>query len=450
MKMKYLVGLLFILSTGTKADSFLDSVKREVWGDMDVVWIEDDKFPRYSATFYFQDGALSDPFPGLTQATLDQLSSGSSKESQREIAEFFDFYGTKIKNSVTHEFNTYSVQGLTKDVGPVMTKVCELFKDAQYPKKELTSYISRSKSHLKNLVTSHSGLADRVFRQLSLLETPYAKPADGTLSSFDKLTPMGLKDRLTQLNRSRKVLYLSGPESVHEMKDIILKKCPWSSQTVSSKLEIKKPGLQSAIYLIPVPGANQAQIRIGRFVTAEEFNGKMDNLSFLAGFLGGGFTSKLVQELRVKRGLTYSAGAYVSMQRDYGRAGVMTFSKTETAAEVISIIRDLFQDINTGKFEQKEFDHQKGHQIGGFPFSFEESSALLMQVLIYDHQMRNLKELANFRETISGLTPQSLIQANIEAFPWDKLTIVVVGDKNLEKSLSRIRPVKILDYSEFL
>lgn len=450
MKMKYIVGLLFILSTGANAASFLDSVKREVWGDMDVVWIEDDKFPRYSATFYFQDGALNDPFSGLTQATLDQLSSGSSKESQREIAEFFDFYGTKIKSSVTHEYNTYSVQGLTKDIRPVMSKVCELFKDAQYPQKELASYVSRSKSHFRNLVTSHAGLADRVFRQLSLKETPYAQPSDGTLSSFDKLTSIGLKDRLSQLNRSRKVLYVSGPESVHEIKEIISQKCPWSSGVASTKLEIKKPGLQSAIYLVPVPGANQAQIRIGRFVTAEEIKGKMDNLTFLAGFLGGGFTSKLVQELRVKRGLTYSAGAYVSMQRDYGRAGMMTFSKTETAAEVISIIRDTLQDINGGKFEQKEFDHQKGHQIGGFPFSFEESAAFLMQVLVYDHQMRSLSELANFRETISALTPQSLTQANIEAFPWDKLTIVVVGDKSLEKSLSRIRPVKILDYTNFL
>src|SRR5690606_23375656 len=96
-------------------------------------------------------------------------------------------------------------------------------------------------------------------------------------------------------------------------------------------------------------GANQAQIRIGRYLNFEEMKGKHDQFHFLAGFLGGGFTSKLIQELRVKRGLTYSAGAYVSMQRDYARAGISTFSKNETAAEAISIIRDVFQEMRDPK-----------------------------------------------------------------------------------------------------
>jgi hypothetical protein len=51
---------------------------------------------------------------------------------------------------------------------------------------------------------------------------------------------------------------------------------------------------------------------------------------------------------------------------------------------------------------------------------------------------------------IASLNPEALAQANLEAFPWERLTIVVVGDKSLEKSLSRIRPVKILDYRDYL
>ena len=451
MKNNIKLGLALLLSTmPVFGDSFLDSVNREKWGDLDVVWIEDNKFPRFYAAVYFQDGSLSDPFSGLTQGTFDQMSAGTSKDSQREISEFFDFYGVNLKHSVTHEYSVYSVQGLVKDINPVMTKVCELFKDAQYPQKELTSYVSRSKSHLKNLVTSHAALADRIFRKLSLAETPYATPVEGTLESYDKLGQVGLKERLAELNKAKKVLYLSGPESVHEMKDVIAKKCNWTSESSLKKLEIKKPTSQSAIYLVPVPGANQAQIRIGRYVIPEEIKGKYDQFNFLSGFLGGGFTSKLVQELRVKRGLTYSAGAYVSMQRDYGRAGIMTFSKNESAAEAISIVRDVFNEVSQKKFTPEEFKHQQGHQIGAFSFGFEETSAFLGQIMLYDHQQRDLKELVKYPELIASLTPEALAQANLEAFPWERLTIVVVGDKSLEKSLSRIRPVRILNYQDFL
>jgi hypothetical protein len=39
---------------------------------------------------------------------------------------------------------------------------------------------------------------------------------------------------------------------------------------------------------------------------------------------------------------------------------------------------------------------------------------------------------------------------NMEAFGWNRLTIVVVGDRSLEKSLSRLRPVKVINYKDFL
>lgn len=450
MKKILLISLLTLITNAAMGASFLDSIKRMKWGDLDVVWIEDSKFPRFNAAIYFQDGSLSDPFSGLTSSTFDQLSSGTSKESEREISEFFDFYGVNLKHSVTHEYSLYTVQGLTKDIEPVMTKVCEMFSDAQYPQKELTSYVSRSKSQLKNLVTSHSSLADRIFRQISLTETPYAVPSDGTLATFGKLNSIGLKERLAELNQAKKVLYLSGPTDISKFKDVLANKCKWTALSKIKKLVLKKPSSQSSIFLVPVQGANQAQIRIGRYIIPDEIKGKYDQFSFLAGFLGGGFTSKLVQELRVKRGLTYSAGAYVSMQRDFGRAGIMTFSKNESAAEVISLIRDIFQDINAKKISLQEFKHQQGHQIGGFAFGFEETNAFLSQIMLYDHQERNLQELVNFPEVIASLTPESLAQVNLEAFPWDRMTIVVVGDKSLEKSLSRIRPVRILNYLDYL
>ena len=450
MKKLLLITLLSLITTAAFGASFLDSIKRMKWGDLDVVWIEDSKFPRFNAAIYFQDGSINDPFSGLTSSAFDQLSSGTSKESEREISEFFDFYGVNLKNSVTHEYSVYTVQGLTKDIEPVMSKVCELFSDAQYPQKELSSFVSRSKSQLKNLVTNHSSLADRIFRQISLSDTPYAVPVDGTLATFGKLNSNGLKERLAELNHAKKVLYLSGPTEIYKLKEILTNKCKWTAEVKTKKIVLKKPASQSAIYLVPVLGANQAQIRIGRYVIPDEIKGKHDQFNFLAGFLGGGFTSKLVQELRVKRGLTYSASAYVSMQRDYGRAGIMTFSKNESAAEVISLIRDIFLDISAKKISMEEFKHQQGHQIGGFAFGFEETNAFLSQIMLYDHQERDLQELVNFPEVIASLTPESLAQVNLEAFPWDRLTIVVVGDKSLEKSLSRIRPVRILNYKDYL
>ena len=453
--MKFILISFFLISSVFAKESFLDSVKRTEWDigndeEMEVVWIEDNKFPRFTASIYFQDGALNDSISGITQTTFDLLTAGTAKENQREISEFFDFYGVNLRHSVTHEYSVLTVQALTRDIKPVMGKVCELFNNAEYPQNKLDSHVSRAQSHLKNLVTSHSSLADRVFRRISLKDTPYELPVEGTLESFKKMTPLLLKTRLQNLNKTRKVLYLAGPSDVKDMKDVIAKKCNWSNEIKSSRQELKKPAQQSAIYLVTVPKANQAQIRIGRYMTPSEFTGKYDHFYFLSSFLGGGFTSKLVQELRVKRGLTYSAGAYVSMLRDYGRAGLITFSKNETAAEAISIIRDVLSEVTNGKVEMKEFLHQKNHQIGAHAFNFEETGAFLGQIMLYDHQKRDLKELVHFPERIGEMTLTELASASMQTFPWDRQTIVIVGDESLVKSLSRIRPVRVVDYKDYL
>lgn len=449
MKKLFCLVLISISQIAFAADSFLDSVKRMDWGDLEVVWVKDDRFPKFTASIYFKNGAFDDLFPGQTQATFDLLTAGTGKMTQNQISEFFDFYGAKIRNSVTHEYSVLSVQGLTRDMKPLMGKVCELMNEANYPKDEVTSYVSRARSGLKNLVTSHSSLADRIFRQVSLQGTPFEKPVEGNYESLGKLDPEVLKARLQKLNDSKKVLYVSGPSDIKDMKDY-LKSCKWKNEITLPDVKLKKPTSQLAIYLVPVPAANQAQIRIGRYITQSEVQGKYDNFQLLAGFLGGSFTSKLVQELRVKRGLTYSAGAYASLQRDYGRAGIMTFTKNETAAETIKLIREIFSDVSSQKFSMEEFKHQQGHQIGAYAFGFEEMSAFIGQLIQYDHQNRDLSELAEYPERVGKLNPGDLAWANKVSFPWERLTVVVVGDRSLEKSLSVIRPVRILDYKDFL
>src|SRR5262249_18456499 len=103
-----------------------------------------------------------------------------------------------------------------------------------------------------------------------------------------------------------------------------------------------------------------------------------------------------------------------------------------------------------GKINPEEFKHQQNHQIGGYAFGFEETNSFLGQIMLYDHQGRKLDELVKYPETILAFTSAGLAQADLEVFPWDKMTIVIVGDESLSKSLSRIRPVRILNYQDFL
>jgi len=444
--------LLFVYAfNGYSNSDLLNSIKRIPGKKINIVWLEDDKFPKYTASIYFEDGAVSDDLSGLTQGVFDQLTSGTKAKSEKEINEILDFFGTSLKGSVTHEYSILTVQGLTKDVEPVANLVCELFNDSAFPDEALRSYIDRSQSRLRNLVTNHAALADRIFRSLSFKDTILDQPVEGTIASLSQLNSEKLRKRLNEMNNSKKTLYISGPKDALQMSKIFEEKCNWKNERRAQAREVQKPSLQSRIYFVPVANANQSQIRIGRYLAAEEVVGKNDYFHFLSGFLGGGFTSKLIQELRVKRGLTYSANSYVSLQKDYGRAGIMTFTKSETTNEVLKIISEIFDQLGDERtVSEQEFKHHQGHEIGGYAFAFEASDALLGQIMLYDHQKRDLKDLVNFPANIAKMRIEDLVRSSAEVFPWERLTILVVGDKKLEKKLSNIRPVRVLKAEDFL
>ncbi len=451
--MKIYSAILFLIYAFNSYSNseLLNSIKRISGNKIDVVWLEDDKFPKYTASIYFEDGAISDDLSGLTQGVFDQLTSGTKTKTEKEINETLDFFGTSLRGSVTHEYSTLTIQGLVKDLESVSTLVCELFNEATFPEEPLASYVDRSQSRLRNLVTNHASLADRVFRSLSLKDTLFENPVEGTILSLSKLNSEKLKLRLAEMNQTKKTLYISGPKDALKMAEIFEEKCLWKNDRRAKIKEVTKPSPQSRLYFVPVANANQSQIRIGRYLTANEVLGKNDHFHFLSGFLGGGFTSKLVQELRVKRGLTYSASAYVSLQRDYGRAGIMTFTKSGTTNEVLRLISEIFEELgNVKTVSEQEFKHQQNHEIGGYAFAFEASDALLGQIMLYDHQRRDLKDLINFPDKIAKMRVEDLVRSNVEVFPWSKLTIVVVGDKKLEKELSKIRPVSVLKAEDFL
>ncbi len=452
--MKKILYLLFMFSLPVMANTeWVDSVKRMKWGELDVVWIRDEKFPKYTWSLVFKDGALSDEkgLEGQTHFALDFLTAGTKKYNQNELNDFFEFYGVSTKTSVTHEYSSISVTGLVKDADIIMERVCHLLDEANYPSNEVKSLLSREQSKIKSIVTSHAALADRVFRQESLSTTPFSSPAEGTLKSIQKLKTDNLMSRLASLKNSPKTLYITGPKDVLSIEKTIAK-CGWKTveKEALKKLSLNDSGKVGRIILVPVPEANQAQIRLGRYLTEHEFAGKNDLYNFVSSYLGGGFTSKLIQEIRVKRGLTYSAGAYASVQGVYGRAGITTFSKNETVAETIEVIKNILTEIKDKGIAQKEYEHQLGHLVGGYAFQFEQSEAFLSQVFMYDLQGRPLTELASFPEKIKSITPSELAAGVGELFQWDRQVIVVVGSKSLEKSLKKIAPVTIVDYKKYL
>lgn len=453
----FLLSFLIIYSFGANAGNYLeDNLRNEKWNGIEVVWLEDNQYPTYSFNIYFEAGASQDDPKrlGETELAFNQLIAGTTRYKQKEILDALEFYGANYGASVTHEYTTYSVGGLVKDMIPTMKMICHMFSEATFPENEVKQTKKRILTSLQNLVTSHSGLANRVFREISLEGTNYEKPVSGNINTIRNIEGKHLASKIKFFNNDvKKKIYISGPSDVKAIKDVIINDCKWNlGEYKQTRINVvkKDSAKKNNIYLVPVPNANQAQIRIGRYLDSEEVKTNPDLFGFASKFMGGGFTSQLMRELRVKRGLTYSAGAYSSTQKSYGRSGINTFTKNETISETLKVIQETI--LKNSKFVVKEdFEHIQRYVKGSYLFSLESTHMFLNNLIYLDHIGRSYDEIYNYQKLISNVTSDELAKYVDILFNWDHQTVVIVGDKSLENKLKKSGyEVKLLNYKKYL
>lgn len=451
------IGSLILFFVGSSAMAIEESnIEKFNWNGIEVVYLKDDRFPTYNVSVYFADGAIRDLDTGVkgeTSAAFSLMNMGTRRYNQKDISDNLEFYGASYGATVFHEQVVYSISGLVKDVSPTVKKICHLFQDATFPLNELKKEKGRKISGLENMVNNAPAIAHRAFREITLSDTPFAFPTDGKLKDIKKINPKGLKSTLDYFNKKvKKRIYLSGPKEVLALKNVFLNDCRWNVEGEQFERKVSyepKKFNGPNIHLVTVPKANQARVIIGRFINQDEST--QPALDLVANdYLGGGFTSRLNEEIRVNRNLTYSIYSVISMQKYYGRSMIASFTKNETIREIIESIRIVIEGVVAGKSSQQAFVRTQSSLSGSHPFKFESTGRFLGELIQQDHLDRPYSEIYEFQNKVRSYKYQDAVNLIGKMFNWNEMTILVLGDKSLLKSLKTLGPVKVHDYKEFL
>ena len=104
MKRILIIGLTLIISSSVFAGNISDRITKLDWDGIEVVWLEDNRFPTYDVIFYFADGALSDGnyLKGETSSMFSMLGNGTRRFSQKDLSDHLEYFDT-IVVSVSEE-----------------------------------------------------------------------------------------------------------------------------------------------------------------------------------------------------------------------------------------------------------------------------------------------------------------------------------------------------------
>jgi zinc protease len=144
--------------------------------------------------------------------------------------------------------------------------------------------------------------------------------------------------------------------------------------------------------------------------------------------LGAGYSSRLNQEIRIKRGLSYGAGSAFELRRDVGPFTASAQTKNESASDVAVIIIDELNRMIATAVPEAELTPRKAVLLGGFGRSLETAAGVANRIAALALYGVSLDEINKY---ISGV--QSVTSEDVQKFAGAHLTgadtnVVIVGD----------------------
>ncbi len=167
--------------------------------------------------------------------------------------------------------------------------------------------------------------------------------------------------------------------------------------------------------------------------------------------LGESFGSRLFEEIREKRGLTYHIHAWSDARAQTGPMGIYTFTRLDKIGETLEETLKVYRNFVAAGVTDAEVVQVKALMRGQFPRSFETPEALARQLLLLNRYGVGIDYLTNYFANVDKMTKASINAAIKKYFDPTNLKILVYAPKSkAEASLQKLGRVQVRDYKEFL
>ena len=144
--------------------------------------------------------------------------------------------------------------------------------------------------------------------------------------------------------------------------------------------------------------------------------------------LGGGYSSRLNQEVRIRRGLSYGAGSGLDARRTAGPIVASAQTKNVSAPEVAELILAELDRMGTEPVAPGELTSRKAALTGGFARSIETTSGLAGQVTALASQDVPLAELSRYSASVEAVDAAAVQAASAALLSPKAASVIVVGD----------------------
>ncbi len=427
----FVAGILcaFVVLAATPA--FAVKVERVVSdGGIEAWLIRDHSNPITTVKFAFRGGAALDPdgMEGLADLAASTIDEGAGDMDSNTFQQTLD------ARSITLRFNAGldTFRGTLRTLNKHRDKAFDMLRLAltqpRFDAEPLARIRAQVLSKIEQDQEDPGYRARRQAMQTAFAGHPYARPSEGTLASVAAITQADLKAFVARrFARDNLLIGVVGDIQADELK-VFLDQAFGALPAEAASWQIAKvtPKLSAGVEVVDMK-VGQSAIQFmqpGIFRTDPDFYTAYV-LNYILG--GGGFVSRLYDEVREKRGLAYSIYSYL-MPMDAG-AAVMGGSGTANAraGETVATVRDVWAKFAADGPTEAELKDAKTYLTGAFPLRFTSSTAIAETLVSMQEDNLGIDYIDNRNGYIEAVTFEDAKRVAKSLFQPDKLSFFIAG-----------------------
>ncbi len=385
---------------------------------------------------------------GVAHLVAQAARRGTRRRRGRQLDELVESLGSEMGAACDEDASYFGLSAPAEALPRLLEVVVEIATEPSFPAAEVARLKRRDRAGLAHLLDEPGAVAERALLRAVYRDHPYAHPPDGTAAQLGRLRRADLaafhRRWYVPPNATLVVVGDVEPGTVLALARRRLGRWRAPGGAGAPPPVPAPPPTPRAVLVVDKPDLTQTQIRIGGVAlprrTPAYFAAAVTNAAF-----GGGFTSRLVEAIRVNRGLSYGVRSRFSMSRAGGLFFIASFTKNETAADLVQVALEEAARFAEEGPTAEELERARSWLSGLFPLSLETHEQVAERIAELRLFGLSREEVTGYRERIGAVTAEECRAVARAHFPLGTGAVVAVGPaRTLARALERFGPVTVL------
>ena len=402
-------------------------------------------------------GAAADPkgVEGLHRHAALLARRGAGRRDRAELDETLDSLGAALDVGVSRDAVTVSGLALARHLEAVVELAADVLAEPRWDEDEHARLLRETPQVLDEIRDDDSALATRWFDWVCSPGHAYGRTSLGTESSIAKIDrAMAMELWRREVVADNLVIGLAGDIDEATAARIVARFIERLPSTPRPEITLPVPAAATPgrrVILVDKPDRTQAQLRIGHLSIRY---GEPDSaaMAIAEAILGGMFSSRLMQEIRVKRGWSYGAGCALRRSRLPHWFEIWTAAGIDVAGPAVALTLELFAEYAANGPTDDEVDFARSYLVGAMPFhvaTARQRMQLAVRDAVFDLPPGYTAKLPEALGALSGEDVRAACKRQLR--PDDAVTVAVTTADQAQAALAAAGggTLTVVDHDEY-